>query len=155
MYRLLKKLLGRYGIKIIGAVEEFDESPEGEFFELLSMGMAELYSKKLARESFAGQLANARLGKVLGGTPLLGYKIKGKYYVIEEQEAEAVKIIFNMAARGEGYRTIQRYLNDNGYRRADYPILATVIEVRNHVAHLDEWEKRVFEFSKLTVRLES
>ncbi len=38
---------------------------------------------------------------------------------------------------------------------ADYPILATVIEARNHVAHFDEWEKRVFEFSKLTVRLES
>ncbi len=117
--RHYKKLLARYGVKVISAVEEFDESPEGEFFELLSMGMAELYSKKLARESYAGQLANARLGKVHSGTPLLGYKIKGKYYVIEEQEAEAVKIIFNMAARGEGYRTIQRYLNDNGYRRAD------------------------------------
>ncbi len=117
--RHYKKLLGRYGIKIISAVEEFDESPEGEFFELLSMGMAELYSKKLARESYAGQLANARLGKVHGGMPMLGYAIKGKYYVIEEKEAEAVKIIFDMAARGEGYRTIQRYLKDNGYRRAD------------------------------------
>ena len=58
--RYYKKYFGKYGIKIISAIEKFDESPEGEFFELMSMGMAELYSKKLSRESIAGKLTNAR-----------------------------------------------------------------------------------------------
>ena len=43
--RYYKKYLRKYGIKVISALEEFDETPEGEFFELMSMGMAELYSK--------------------------------------------------------------------------------------------------------------
>ncbi len=117
--RHYKKLLAGYGVKMVSASEEFDESPEGEFFELMSMGMAELYSKKLARESLAGKLANVKLGRIHGGTPMLGYKVKGKYYVIEEEEAKAVKIIFQMASEGYGYRAIRDYLNENGYRRAD------------------------------------
>ncbi|MBQ9355283.1 MAG: recombinase family protein [Clostridia bacterium] len=117
--RYYKKYLAKYGIKIISAIEEFDETPEGEFFELMSMGMAELYSKKLAREAAAGKIANAREGKVHGGTPLLGYKVKNKRYVIEEKETEAVKIIFDMAAKGIGYEKIRDYLNANGYRHSD------------------------------------
>lgn len=117
--RYYKKYLKKYGIKIVSAIEEFDDTPEGEFFELMSMGMAELYSKKLAREAIAGKLANAREGKAHGGTPLLGYKVKNKYYIIEETEAEAVRIIFNMVAKGYSYTHIRDYLNNNGYRHAD------------------------------------
>ena len=117
--RYYKKYLNKYGIKVISVIEAFDETPEGEFFELLSMGMAELYSKKLAREAIAGKIANAREGKAHGGIPLLGYKVKNKYYIIEETEAEAVRIIFDLTAKGYGYTYIRDYLNDNGYRHAD------------------------------------
>ena len=117
--RHYKKYLRKYGIKVVSTIEEFDETPEGEFFELMSMGMAELYSKKLARECRAGLLANAREGKALGGTPLLGYKVQNKRYVIEESEAEAVRIIFDLFLKGYGYVQIRKYLCENGYRRAD------------------------------------
>lgn len=117
--RHYKKVLAKYGVKVISALEEFDETPEGEFFELMSMGMAELYSKKLARESKAGLLANAREGKALGGRPLVGYKVKNKRYVIEESEAEAVRVIFQLALKGYGYVQIRNYLCANGYKRAD------------------------------------
>lgn len=117
--RYYKKLLAKFGVKMISALEEFDETPEGEFFELISMGMAELYSKKLAREAAAGKIANAKLGKVHGGTPLLGYKVKNKYYVIDEKEAEAVRIIFEMTVQGYGYTIIRDYLNAQGFRHSD------------------------------------
>ena len=117
--RYYKKYLKKYGIKIVSAIEEFDETPEGEFFELMSMGMAELYSKKLARECIAGKLANAKEGKAHGGTPPLGYRVNRKYYVIDEKEAEAVKIIFEMVLQGYGYTYIRDYLNANGYRHTD------------------------------------
>ena len=113
--RYYKKYFAKHGIKIVSAIEEFDETPEGEFFELMSMGMAELYSKKLSREAVAGKLANAREGKIHGGTPPLGYRVQGKYYVIEEKEAEAVRIIFNMVVEGYGYTSIKSFLNSNGY----------------------------------------
>ena len=117
--RYYKKYFGKYGIKIISAIEEFDESPEGEFFELMSMGMAELYSKKLSRESIAGKLTNARECKAHGGVPVLGYKVKDKRYVIDEKEAETVRLIFDMVIEGYGYTRIRDYLNANGYRRRD------------------------------------
>ena len=115
--RHYKKYFSRYGIKIVSAVEEFDETPEGQFFELMSMGMAELYSKKLARESYAGMLANAREGNAHGSSPALGYKTENKKYVIHEQEAEAVKIMFQMTLEGYSYSQIRDYLNANGYRK--------------------------------------
>ena len=117
--RYYKKYLRKYGIKVISALEEFDETPEGEFFELMSMGMAELYSKKLARECRAGLLANAKEAKALGGYPLLGYKVQNKKYVIEETEAEAVRLIFKLFLEGYGYVQIRNYLYAHGYRRAD------------------------------------
>ena len=116
--RHYKKLLLSYGIKMISAIEGFNESPEGEFFELMSMGMAELYSKKLSREAIAGKLANARECRIHGGVPLLGYKVKGKYYVIEENDAEIVRIIFSMVADGYSYRKIREHLINNGYTRS-------------------------------------
>ena len=117
--RYYKKYLKKLGVRIISTLEDFEETPEGEFFELMSMGMAELYSKKLARESIAGKLANAKECRIHGGTPLLGYKVQGKKYVIDEKEAEAVRIIFEMTLQGYGYVTIRNYLNTNGYRRSD------------------------------------
>lgn len=117
--RYYKKYLKKHGIKIVSAIEEFDETPEGEFFELISMGIAELYSKKLARECIAGKIANAKEGRIHGGCPPLGYTVKGKYYVIEPKEAEAVKIIFDMVVQGYGYSYIRDFLNANGYRHAD------------------------------------
>ena len=117
--RYYKKYFKKYGIKIISAIEEFDDSPEGEFFELISLGIAEMYSKKLAREAKAGVMANAREGKAHSGTPPIGYAKKDKRYVLVEEEAKAVKIMFEMAADGYGYTSIANYLNSNGYRRTN------------------------------------
>ena len=117
--RYYKKHFRKYGIKVVSAIEGFNDTPEGEFFELMSMGMAELYSKKLSREATAGKIANAKECKVHGGIPLLGYMVKNKHYVVDENEAKAVKIIFNMVVEGYGYTHIRDYLNDNGYRRSD------------------------------------
>lgn len=117
--RYYKKYFKKYGVKIISAIEGFNDSPEGEFYELMSMGIAELYSKKLARECAAGKVANALEGKAHGGKPLLGYTVKNKRYVIDEKEAEAVRIIFNMVSEGFGYTYIRDHLNKNGFRHSD------------------------------------
>ena len=117
--RYYKKYFAKYGVKIVSAIEGFNETPEGEFYELMSMGIAELYSKKLARECAAGKVANALEGKAHGGIPLLGYTVKNKRYVIDEKEAEAVRIIFDLALQEYGYTHIRDYLNSHGYRHSD------------------------------------
>ena len=138
--RYYKKYFAKYGIKIVSALEEFDETPEGQFFELMSMGMAELYSKKLARESVAGKLANAREGKVHGSVPALGYTTKNKRYVIHEQEAEAVRIMFEMTKQGYSYSEIRDYLNVNGYRRKNgNPYTIHIYDVLRNRKYIGEY----------------
>ena len=142
--RYYKKHLRKYGIKVVSTIEEFDETPEGEFFELMSMGMAELYSKKLARESRAGMIANAREGKALGGMPLLGYKVQNKRYVIEEKEAEAVRLIFDLFLKGYGYVQIRNYLFAHGYRRADgRPFTAHFYDILRNRKYIGEYTYNV------------
>jgi len=113
-----KKVLNKLGIRILSVIEDFDETtPEGGFFNLITMGISEFYVKNLARESFAGLMQNARRAMSTGGTPPLGFDInKQKEYVINEHEAKAVKLIFEMAVKEKSYASIARKLNDLGYR---------------------------------------
>ena len=114
-----KKELELCGVKIISTVENFDDTPEGDFFSLMSLGMAALYSKRLSRESFNGQLENARLGNAHAGTPIYGYEVVKKQYRLVPKEAEAMRIMFQMIAAGKTYRETVDYLNAQGYRRRD------------------------------------
>ena len=119
-----QKELEKVGVKVISTVENFDDTPEGDFFKLMSMGMAALYSKKLSREAFNGQIENAKIGKAHGGVPLYGYEVVNKKYRIVPHEAEAIQIMFQMIADGFSYRATINYLNEKGYRRRDGRLLS-------------------------------
>ncbi|NKI20353.1 hypothetical protein HFN20_03730 [Paenibacillus dendritiformis] len=54
-------------------------------------------------------------GEFNGGT-LLGYDIVNKQLVVNEQESEIVKRMFEMRAEGMGYKTIANRLNSYGYK---------------------------------------
>ncbi|MDC7243685.1 MAG: recombinase family protein, partial [Sphaerochaetaceae bacterium] len=56
-----KKKLSKVGIRLLSVIEDFDETtPEGGFFNLITLGISEFYVKNLAREAFAGQMQNAK-----------------------------------------------------------------------------------------------
>jgi len=80
--------------------------------------MAEYYSKNLAREVNKGMKENALKGLHTGGIPPLGYDLdaKTKMLVINEKEAETVRLIFKMFNEGYGYRIINEELNLLGYK---------------------------------------
>lgn len=113
-----KKKLSQVGIRVLSVIEDFDEStPEGNFFNLITMGISEFYVKNLAREAFAGQMQNAKRALSAGGPPPLGYQFdKDKRLVIEPTEAEAVKLMFSMFVEGHSIRKIAKTLNEGGYR---------------------------------------
>ena len=59
---------------------------------------------------------NAREGKSSGGKPPLGYDLdKDKKYVVNEHEAGAVRLVFQLFARGFSYGEIVDELNSRGY----------------------------------------
>ena len=111
-----KKKLNKLGIRILSVIEDFDEStPEGGFFNLITMGISEFYVKNLAREAFAGLMQNAKRAMHTGGIPPLGFDVnKEKKYIINEDEAKIVREIFEMTLEDYSYAEIARKLNSDG-----------------------------------------
>ena len=67
---------------------------------------------------YLGCLESAKKGLHVGGPAPYGYSVsKDKTFVINEKEAEIVRIIFQKVDEGYTYRQIAKYLNDHGYRR--------------------------------------
>ena len=81
-------------------------------------GMAKFYSRNLAREVEKGKRENALKCRHVGGIPPLGYEVdaKSKKLVVNEREAQAVRMIFAMYNDGFSYTGILKELNSCGYQ---------------------------------------
>lgn len=112
---IYKKLLKDNGVRIVSVLENLDDSPESIILESVLEGMAEYYSKNLAREVMKGMKETALQCKHNGGMAPTGYDVApDKTYVINNREAEIVRKIFRMYLDGNGYGLIAQDLNDNG-----------------------------------------
>ena len=112
-----KQRLKMKGISVISVTEKLDNSPESVILESVIEGMAQYYSANLAREVAKGQRENALKGLHNGGDAPLGYDVAfDKTYLVNEEEAQAVKIIFDMYVNGYSYSNIIDKINDLGYR---------------------------------------
>ncbi len=112
-----KRELQRQGMRVESVLEPIDESPESVILESVLEGMAEYYSKNLAREVRKGMKETALQGKHNGGLPPLGYNVNQEgRYTINELEAPAIRLIFEMYTGGHGYGDIIAMLNERGYK---------------------------------------
>ena len=112
-----KRHLKKCGVRLLSVLENLDGSPESIVLESVLEGMAEYYSKNLAREVMKGMRETAYQCKHTGGIPPLGYDVASdQTYVINELEAEAVRLIFRMFVAGRGYNKIIDTLNEKGYK---------------------------------------
>ena len=113
-----KRELKKNGVQVYSVLENLDNSPESIMMEAVLEGMAEYYSQNLGREVMKGMRENALKCKHTGGRPPLGYDVdpETKKLVINEHEAETVRIIFDLYSKGYGYTDIINRLNDEGRR---------------------------------------
>lgn len=115
-YFKFKDKLERLGINYEYAAQPIDtDSPEGQVMETVMVGMAAYYSRNLSKETKKGLNENAYKALFNGGCPPLGYKIVDKKYVIDENEAAAVRLIFELYLAGKGYAEICRVLDSKGF----------------------------------------
>lgn len=115
-YFTFKDKLERLGISYEYAAQPIDTvSPEGQVMETIMVGMSAYYSRNLAKETKKGLNENAYKALFNGGCPPLGYKIVDKKYVIDESEAAAVRLIFELYLAGKGYAEICRELDSKGF----------------------------------------
>ena len=103
------------GIEIISVTQEFDDSNEGFLLRGIVNLLNEYYSRNLAKHTHAGQKLKAKEGKHCGGKPPLGYDVVKDKLVINEYEAEIVRLIFDMYENQFSYSQMAKELNSKGY----------------------------------------
>ena len=113
---LYERELNRNGVELVSVNEKLDNTPEGLLMKQIIIGMNQFYSANLAREVMKGLKENAYNCKHTGGIPPLGYDVgTDKKYIINETEACAVKLIFELYTQGCGYTEIIHELTRCGY----------------------------------------
>ena len=103
-----KRELKKNGVTVYSVLENLDNSPESIMMEAVLEGMSEYYSQNLAREVLKGMRETAIQCRHTGGTPPLGYDVDPdtRRLVINEDEADTVRLIFEMYSEGYGYSAI-------------------------------------------------
>lgn len=114
-YYITKAKFLKLGIRYEYAVQSIDDSPEGQMMEGMLVAIAAYYSRNLAKETKKGLNENAYKAQFNGGSAPLGYKIVDKHYVIDDHEADAIRLIFDLYIAGHSYKDICCILASKGY----------------------------------------
>lgn len=113
----IKEILLGHGIRLVTIEENYDSLYEGKNdmkFEMYAMFASQL-PKTLSVSISAALTAKVRRGEHTGKIPF-GYDRVDKKLVINQDEATIVKKIFDLYEKGTGYKTIAKYLNEQGTR---------------------------------------
>lgn len=104
------------GIKVISITESIEDDKFSVILEAMLEAMAEYYSLNLSDEVKKGMTEKARRGQFQSAPPF-GYKMENKELVINENEAEAVRLIFNkFLNENASFLALAKYINSLGYK---------------------------------------
>ena len=95
-----KHTLANNGTKLLSAMENIPDTPEGIILESLLEGMNQYYSAELAQKVQRGLKESYLKGQFTGGCQIYGYDVVDKRNVINEQEAEIVREVFTRFSQG-------------------------------------------------------
>lgn len=112
---IYKHKLQQNGVRVISAMEEISNTPEGVLMEGLLEMFAEMYSKDLSQKVKRGIKENILKGNAFGGTPPIGYKRVNKKNVIDEEKVPLIKYLFKEYEEGKSLINITNELNAMHY----------------------------------------
>lgn len=95
-----RKHLKDNGIKLLSAMENIPETPEGVLLESLLEGMNQYFSEELAQKVSRGLHESRMKGHCIGSVPY-GYIKENKKLIVNQEEAEILNRIFNDYASGK------------------------------------------------------
>ena len=113
-----KARLKKHGVKVISAMENISDNPEGIILEGMLESMAEYYSANLSQNIRRGQRESALKGQFIGSRPPIGYKVENKRLVIDEGKAWIVRYFFDEYAKGVPKTEIVAALAAKGVKNA-------------------------------------
>ena len=112
---MYKNLLRKKGVEVKSISEPSNDSPFSSLIERIIEWMDEYYLINLAGEVKRGLKEKSSRGEPTGKAPL-GYTVKDKI-LVQNDDAETVRFIFDKYAAGLSYRQIAYALNDLGIKQ--------------------------------------
>ena len=109
-----KRTLKNNGVKVVSAMENIPDTPEGIILESLLEGMNQYYSAELAQKIRRGMRETRIKGNYQGGGVPYGYRIEGRKLVIDEATVEVVRFMYRQVAKGVYVRDIIADLTARG-----------------------------------------
>lgn len=116
-----KRTLKTNGVKVLSAMENIPDTPEGIILESLLEGMNQYFSAELAQKVSRGMRETRKKGYFQGGTLLYGYKLDGKHIIIDEDQAEVVRYVYEQYSRNVYVKDILAHLTQNGITKNGKP----------------------------------
>lgn len=114
---LHKHTLKQNGVKVISAMENIPETPEGIILESLLEGMNQYYSAELSQKVKRGLKESRIKGLFTGGPTPYGYNVKDKKLSINEEQANIVReYMFNQYYSGKRIKDIVGLLAEKGIK---------------------------------------
>ena len=114
-------------IKIVSAMENIPDTPEGIILESLLEGMAAYYSAELSQKIKRGVMESRKKGNFTGGFLLYGYKVENKKIIVDEDKANIVRFIFEQYAIGTIIKNIRKSLDAQGITYRGKPFIKSTV----------------------------
>lgn len=111
---LHKRTLKENGIKVLSAMENIPDTPEGIILESLLEGMNQYYSAELSQKIKRGMNETRIKGYFQGGCLLYGYKLDGRKIIVNNEQAAIVRYVFQQYALGTYAKDIIANLTAKG-----------------------------------------
>ena len=112
-----KHTLRENGVKLVSAMENIPDSPEGIILESLLEGMNQYYSAELKQKVNRGLRESWSKGQTGGGKAVFGYDVVDKRCVINPYESNIVIEAYTEYAKGYTVPAILANFEKRGYRR--------------------------------------
>ena len=95
-----KKTLRDNGVKVLSAMENIPDTPEGIILESLLEGMNQYFSAELSQKVKRGMRETRLKGFYQGGGLPYGYKVVERKVVIDDAKAEIVRFMYDSYSKG-------------------------------------------------------
>lgn len=108
-----------FGVNLICVEDNIDSSKDsGKLMISILSAVAEIERENILVQTMAGRKQKAMAGEWNGGSAPYGYKLVDGKLIIEEEEAETIRLIYDKYIHTNmGINGVARYLNMNGYRK--------------------------------------
>lgn len=117
------QIMQDFGVNLICVEGGIDSSEDtGKLMISVLSAVAEIERENIRVQTMEGRIQKAREGKWNGGFAPYGYKLINGELIINEEEAEAIRVIFNQYVNTDtGANGIAKYLEDHGIHKIVRP----------------------------------